>query len=154
MPLRIADIHAHQARAKQAGFISARTGANLHDHVALIIGVPGQKQQPHFAFQGCSVLPQGFQLFLGHRRQFRVREHFLRLVLLGRQRLIAFPRLHRRLQLGMLLEQALPPGRVSDNLRLTHRLGKLIVPLLDPLEFFYHATSHRIVSFPPGFYHA
>ena len=42
-PLRVAHVHAKQLRREQGGLLPARTGSDLHDHVAIVIGVSRQQ---------------------------------------------------------------------------------------------------------------
>ena len=148
VPLGIAGIHAQKIRAKQAGLLTARPCTNFHDHVALIIGILRQKQQPKLLLHVRTAAGQLVQLRLRHGCKLRIVQHFFGFSLLGQQLLITLPRLYGWLQLGVLLEQPLPSCRIGNDLRLAHRLAQLVIPLLHPLEFLCHAqrasTMRRI----------
>ena len=65
-------IHAEQYARKQCRFFAARTAADFHNRVLVVIGVGRQKQnfQPFFVF--CQLRLKFFQFLLRHCRKFPV----------------------------------------------------------------------------------
>ena len=75
--LGVARVHAKQDRAEQRRFVPARALADFHDHVAVVVRVAGNQQQPQLVFLRFAALDKAFQLVSRHIGHLGHGEHVL-----------------------------------------------------------------------------
>ena len=75
-----ARIHSEQVAGKNGGFVSARAGADLEEHVLVIVRVSGQQMLLQVEFQLFAASLRVFELLAGHAAQvgIGILQHFLR----------------------------------------------------------------------------
>lgn len=102
----IARVHAVQVRREQAGLIASRAGADLHDHVPLVVGIAGQQHPSHLGVAGLLLRLEAGDLLLGQLAHlqvlFRVQELARVLQFLGRGHVAPID-IDQRRDLGLLL---------------------------------------------------
>ena len=114
--LGIARVHPQQQGPKQPGFLPAGTRADLHDHVAVIIRIPGDQIQLEPIAKLSLPFPQLGQLFLRHVSEIRAVRQFLGGGDLLPKLLVAAPVLHRLFKPCALPHQLLPARQIGDHL--------------------------------------
>ena len=114
--LGIARVHPQQQGPKQPGFLPAGTRADLHDHVAVVITIPGDQIQLEPIAKLSLPFPQLGQLFLRHISEIRAVRQFLGGGDLLPKLQIAAPVQHRLFKPCAFLHQLLPARQIGDHL--------------------------------------
>jgi hypothetical protein len=141
-PLRVAQVHAQDLGGEEARLVAAGAGANLEDHVAVVVLVPGEQQDFELLLQPGELLAQGRQLLLSHLAHVGILVHEQRLVV---AHLVADPLelaegLDQRLELVALLGHLGEAGAVGDDLRVAQVGRQPFEFLLDFLQLVFHAS--------------
>ena len=135
--LGVHGVHPQQRRREQRAFLAADTAPELHDDVFLVIGVPGQQENPQFFPEPVQLQLGRGKFLLGKLVEIRVVKQFLRLspVLFGPQP--GPVGLHHRLQLLTLPVDLPQPGRVAVD----GGVRKLGLQVLVPQGQFFSLSS-------------
>ncbi len=149
VPLGVAHVHAQQIAGEQSGFVAAGAGADLEEHVALVVGIAGQQRRLQFAFQcGDPHLRRG-ALLVGERAHRRIVREF------GRRREIGLGQSEfakagdHGTQVRMLLGQRAIAVEVARDVRRAEEAIELVEACGELVELGTKRRFHRIGSEGP-----
>ena len=140
-PLRVLHIHPVYLRREKSRFVSAGSGADLHDNILVIVGVFGQEQDLKLMLQFFHLFPRVSQLFLQHLSHFLVfffvqhRETVLNGFFIF---LIFSIGIHYRLKLALFLHKLLKTVLVICHSRLAQLIQDLVKTDQQILQFIKH----------------
>ena len=138
MLLGEARVHTEDFSGKQRSFVAARSGANLQNHVLLVVGIFGQQQHLDLFFKLRLARRQCGDLCFGHFLHVGVGQHRARLGQPLPHLLQLAELLHRRLELAQRPSGLLVLFVVGYHLGKPHLSGKLVVTLLHLFQTIDH----------------
>ena len=139
--LGIMDIHSVNITGKKSSFVAAGAGADLYDHILVIIRIFGEKKDPETFLQFGEFLTRSGQFLLGQGAHILVAlflQDHLRLFGISACLFVCLIRLYKGRKIALFLHQFPKVLLIRSNIRTHQFLRNIFISEGNTLQFFKH----------------